>query len=252
MQRRAAPFTDEAAEDMLTIDPPPFSTMPGRKAWIVQNMLRTLRSKAKAHCSSVAPSTAPWWTKPAQLNSTSTAPVSVAKAPMAALSRTSSLCVRMPSTPFSAKSFSASTSVAQTVAPSLAKARAVAAPIPCPAAVTTQALPRSRMCLSPISHQLGDEYRQREHNANSQWRRTGRHRRQGGDRKPEAFPYRHWRQQVGRQGRAQEGDADQAAGESQRELGPGEARHHDQERRREHEHERHQRLGERQTEGRVA
>ena len=42
-----------------TIEPPPFSSIPGRKAWIVQNMLRTLRSKANCHCSSVASSTAP-------------------------------------------------------------------------------------------------------------------------------------------------------------------------------------------------
>ena len=59
MKRSAAPFTEEAADDMLTIEPEPLATMPGRKAWIVQNMLRTLRSKANCHCSSVASSTVP-------------------------------------------------------------------------------------------------------------------------------------------------------------------------------------------------
>ncbi len=59
MKRSAAPFTDEAADDMLMIEPAPLPSMPGRKAWIVQNMLRTLRSKANRHCSSVASSTVP-------------------------------------------------------------------------------------------------------------------------------------------------------------------------------------------------
>src|SRR4030095_15208287 len=75
--------------------------------------------------------------------------------PMAALSRTSSLWVRIPSTPFSAASFSASTSVAQTVAPSRANARAVDAPIPWPAAVTTQTLSFNRMNVSPIALPIG-------------------------------------------------------------------------------------------------
>src|SRR5476649_1222676 len=130
---------------MLTIEPPPLASMAGRKAWIVQNMLRTLRLKPNCHCSSVASSTLPWWTKPAQLNSTSAPPTSLANAPIAALSSTSSLRVLMPSTPASPFSFSASTSVAHTVAPSRAKARAVAAPIPCPAAVTTQTFPFRRI-----------------------------------------------------------------------------------------------------------
>ena len=55
----------------------------------------------------------------------------------------------MPSMPFSASSFPASTSVAQTLAPSRANVRAVAAPIPCPAAVTTQVLPFKRISISP-------------------------------------------------------------------------------------------------------
>src|SRR5471032_3254480 len=145
----AAPFTDEAADDMLTIEPPPLASMAGRKAWIVQNMLRTLRLKPNCHWSSVASSALPWWTKPAQLKSTSAAPTSLAKAPIAVLSSTSSLRVLTPSTPAKPFSFSASRSVAHTTAPSRANARAVAAPIPCPAAVTTQTLPFRRM-LSPL------------------------------------------------------------------------------------------------------
>src|SRR5258708_3510119 len=59
---------------------------------------------------------------------------------MAALSSTSSL---RGVTPVSAVSLPWSRSVAHTVAPSRAKACAVAAPIPCPAAVTTHTLPFS-------------------------------------------------------------------------------------------------------------
>src|SRR5690242_8089022 len=70
-------------------------------------------------------------------------PTSFARAPMAALSRTSSLRVWMPAVSESAFSFPASMSVAHTIAPSRAKARAVAAPMPWPAAVTTQTLPFS-------------------------------------------------------------------------------------------------------------
>src|SRR5581483_993701 len=62
---------------------------------------------------------------------------------IAALSSTSSLRGVMPGTPASGASFRSSMSVAQTVAPSRAKARAVAAPMPCPAAVTKQFLPFS-------------------------------------------------------------------------------------------------------------
>src|SRR5476649_271520 len=135
---------------MLTIEPPPLASIAGRKAWIVQNMLRTLRLKPNCHWSSVASSALPWWTKPAQLNSTSTAPTSFAKVPIAALSSTSSLRVLIPSTPAKPFSFSASRSVAHTAAPSRAKARAVAAPMPCPAAVTTQTFLFRRMLSPPL------------------------------------------------------------------------------------------------------
>src|SRR5471030_609027 len=150
MKRSAAPFTDDAADDMLTIEPPPLASMAGRKAWIVQNMLRTLRLKPNCHWSSVASSALPWWTKPAQLKSTSAAPTSLAKVPIAALSSTSSLRVLIPSTPAKPFSFSASRSVAHTAAPSRAKARTVAAPMPCPAAVTTQTFPFRRMLSPPL------------------------------------------------------------------------------------------------------
>ena len=162
MKRSGAPFTDEAADDMLTIEPPPFSTMPGRKAWIVQNMLRTLRSKAKS------PLLVGGVEHRAVMDEARAIEQHVDRAGLLGEGADGRLVEHVelaacgcPATPSSAASLPASTSVAQTVAPSRAKARAVAAPIPCPAAVTTQTLPFSRMCPSPISHQLGDEYRER-------------------------------------------------------------------------------------------
>ena len=44
---------------MLTIEPPPFSSMPGRKAWIVRCIDLTLRSKEKSQSSSDVVSTVP-------------------------------------------------------------------------------------------------------------------------------------------------------------------------------------------------
>ena len=49
------------------------------------------------------------------------------------------------------------------VTPSWAKARAVAAPIPCPAAVTTQILSFSRMSSSPHPPELMSHHRQAEY-----------------------------------------------------------------------------------------
>ena len=141
-QRLGAPLMLLAALDMLMIDPPPRSSMPGRKAWIIRAMLRTLSVQAKSHSSSLESSTVPWWTNPAQLNSTSIAPTDAAMVRMEAGSVTSSACA-------SGKpaSFAASRSVAITRAPSARNASAVARPIPCPAAVTKAVLP----CKRPIS-----------------------------------------------------------------------------------------------------
>ena len=72
------------------MEPPPFASMPGRNALIVRCMDFTLRSKAKSHSSSVQSSTVPWCTKPAALNSTSTAPNRLACASIALASRASS------------------------------------------------------------------------------------------------------------------------------------------------------------------
>ena len=61
-----------ATEAMLTIEPPPLASIAGRKARMVRKCERALRLKARSQSSSVASSTLPWWTKPAQLNRMST------------------------------------------------------------------------------------------------------------------------------------------------------------------------------------
>ena len=52
------------------------SIMPGSTARMVRIIALTLRSKAKSRSKSVMSRIEPAWTKPAQLNSTSTAPIS--------------------------------------------------------------------------------------------------------------------------------------------------------------------------------
>ena len=78
---------------------------------MVRNIERTFRSNAKSNSSSVASSTVPWCTKPAQLNRMSIGPASAAAAAMAAASSTSSRAVRRPGPAISA-TFAALTSVA--------------------------------------------------------------------------------------------------------------------------------------------
>src|SRR5262245_36111743 len=73
-QRSATPFTDEATDDMFTIVPFPFASIPGSTARIVRNIDFTLRSKAASQSSSEHSRTLPWWTNPAQLKSTSNGP----------------------------------------------------------------------------------------------------------------------------------------------------------------------------------
>ncbi len=53
------PRTEEAPEAILTIDPPPFSSMPGRKAAIVRNIDLTLRLKEKSQSFSLVVSAVP-------------------------------------------------------------------------------------------------------------------------------------------------------------------------------------------------
>jgi hypothetical protein len=84
---------------MLMMLPPPDASMPGSTAWIIQSWARTLRAKAASRSSSVACSAVPLWTMPAQLKRTSIAPIPATKAPMAALSRTSSRAVPTPAMP---------------------------------------------------------------------------------------------------------------------------------------------------------
>ncbi len=134
------PRTDEATEATLTIEPPPFSSMPGRNARIVRCIDLTLRSNEKSQSPSEHSSTLPWCTKPTQLKRTSIGPISRASASTASLERTSSFR-RSPSSPCSP---ARSTSVAITRAPSAAKASAVARPMPAAAAVSNAVLPFNR------------------------------------------------------------------------------------------------------------
>jgi hypothetical protein len=50
---------DDAPDDMLMIEPPPASTIFGRKARIIRNIDRTLRLKEKSQSSVVVDSTVP-------------------------------------------------------------------------------------------------------------------------------------------------------------------------------------------------
>ena len=117
---------------------------------MVRNIERTFSSKAKSHSVSVASSSVPWCTKPAQLNRMSTGPASSAARMMSPACSTSSFAARMRSEAISCTSASF-TSVAMTVAPSAAKASAVARPMPWPAAVTKAVLSARR---SDIAHSL--------------------------------------------------------------------------------------------------
>lgn len=53
-KRFGTPFTLDAADDMLMIEPPPFSSIAGRNARIVRYMAFAFRSKAKSQSASVA------------------------------------------------------------------------------------------------------------------------------------------------------------------------------------------------------
>src|SRR3954453_14124027 len=140
------PRTEDAPEAMLTIDPPPRSSMPGRNARTVRCMDLTLRSNEKSQSRSEHSSTVPWWTKPAALTSPSIGPVSRASASTSCVERTSR---GRRSAPLRPSSFAGSRSVAQTAAPSRRKVSAMARPIPCPAAVTTAVLACKRSPIAP-------------------------------------------------------------------------------------------------------
>ena len=132
---------EEATEAMLMMLPLPRASIPGSAARMVRIIDVTFRSQVKSQSASLISRILPWWTKPAQLNSTSgAAPPSAAVT--AAASRTSSRAMVIGGTSaFSEASASISISVAVTTAPSRAKASAVARPIPAPAAVMKACLP---------------------------------------------------------------------------------------------------------------
>jgi hypothetical protein len=64
-----------ATDAMLMIDPPPASSMAGRKARIIRYMARTFRFIEKSKASASQSRMVPWWTKPAPLNSTWMRPI---------------------------------------------------------------------------------------------------------------------------------------------------------------------------------
>src|SRR5580704_10829793 len=141
----------EAPEDMLMMFPFLAASMAGRKARQVRYMDLTLRSKEKSQSCSEQSRMVPWWTKPAQLKRMSMGPSSAAREFTAWVSRTSNfLAWMLGNSAASFCSFDSLRSVAWTVAPSLAKARAVAAPMPWPAAVNRAFFP----CSLPLTADL--------------------------------------------------------------------------------------------------
>src|SRR3954452_10751479 len=136
---------------MLTIEPRPESSMPGRNARSVRCIDFTLRSNEKSQSSSEHSRTVPWCTKLAALSRMSTLPTRLAVALTAAVSRTSSRATSDTPSLASWASRLSSISVAKTVAPSRAKANAQARPIPAAPAVTNARLPLRR---SPIYFSL--------------------------------------------------------------------------------------------------
>ena len=107
---------------------------------------RTLRSKAKSHSSSVQSSIVPACTKPAQLNSTSIGAGGL-RAQRAIAARVGHVEHARGAAGLGGQALRAASalmSVAITRAPSRTKARAVARPMPWPAAVTKAVLPAKR------------------------------------------------------------------------------------------------------------
>src|SRR3569833_3995207 len=140
----------DATEDMFTIVPCLRASIPGSAARMVRTIDSTLRSQAAAKLASSLSSTVPFGTMPAQLKRMSQRSSRAKKAETASSSRTSRRVARMLGSP-SAFSAASSMSVAWTVAPSAAKACAVARPIPAPAAVTTAIFPESLKRNSPTA-----------------------------------------------------------------------------------------------------
>ena len=113
----------------------------------MRNCERTFSENANSHSSSVQSSTEPACTNPAPLNSTSTGPCLAAAANTASALVTSSTSTVHPHSLCSDSSAAALTSVAITRAPCATNAKAVARPIPCPAAVTNAVFPARRLLM---------------------------------------------------------------------------------------------------------
>ena len=140
---------------MLMIEPPPWASIAGRKARIMRYMAVTLRLSVSSQSSGSQSRSAPWGTRPAQLKSTSRAPISSAAAATAPASRTSRARQVTPSNVARPASLASSISLAQSRAPSLWNATAVAWPIPCPAAVISAVLPASRPAIAQRPVKVG-------------------------------------------------------------------------------------------------
>ena len=123
------------------IEPLPCSSMPGRTALHRRYIALAFRSKAKSQSSSVLSRILPVWTNPAQLNRTSSLSDSANTRLMSSGLVASSFNAVMPSSPSSSAKAVSLMSVAMTEAPALAKASALARPMPCPAAVIKAVLP---------------------------------------------------------------------------------------------------------------
>ncbi len=133
----------EATDDMLTIEPWPRVSMPGRNAWIIRKQEVTLIENAVDQSCNEQSNTVPEGTIPAQLNSTSIVGRALASARIALTSVTSNGSFSIASSVGRDSSPFTSTSVAMTRAPSEAIRIALARPMPAAAAVTSIVLPSS-------------------------------------------------------------------------------------------------------------
>jgi hypothetical protein len=71
-----SPFSDEATDAMLMIEPRPFFSMPGMNALDTRNIDFTFTANAWSQSFTEASRIEPWWTMPAQLKRMSMSPTS--------------------------------------------------------------------------------------------------------------------------------------------------------------------------------
>src|SRR5215469_6931128 len=146
---------EPTADDMLTIEPRPCSSIAGRKARQVRCIDLTLMSNDRSQSCSEHCRIGPSCTQPAQLTRICGAPKSRttdwASASTSGVERTSSLTLFFAASPLS---LAASRSLAITTAPSPMKRAAIARPMPWPAAVMTATLSFNRAAMGGDSWKL--------------------------------------------------------------------------------------------------